>query len=281
VGLSTTGDIISHAIARNFGIGAFNVIGIEHAEAIVAGAEQVRAPVLLQLSENTIRFHFGQLAPIGLACLAIARSSTVAVSVHLDHATSVELCHEAQALGITSLMFDGSTLPYDRNVAETMQVASWGHARGMWMEAELGEIGGKAGVHVPGARTNPDQAVKFVEQTRVDALAVAIGTSHAMLERSAKLDLALLARLRDAVPVPLVMHGSSGVTDDDLGNAVRAGMVKINVGTQLNQVFVGAVRTALDGTDSVDPRVFMAPGRDAISSTVGRILVAIGADTDL
>ena len=121
-------------------------------------------------------------------------------------------------------------------------MARWCHDRGIWVEAELGEIGGKNGVHSPLARTDPDEAAGYVAATGVDALAVAVGSSHAMLTRDAVLDLGLVARLRQAVSVPLVLHGSSGVPDRDLAAAVRAGMTKINIATQLNKVFTAAVR---------------------------------------
>lgn len=280
MGLSTTGEIVEGARTAGIGVGAFNVVGIEHAEAIVCGAEAIQAPVVLQVSENTVQFHQGQLAPIGLACLAIARAASVPVSVHLDHARSVELCYEASALGLSSVMFDASALSSERNASATAAMAAFAHAHGMWIEAELGEIGGKDGVHAPGARTDPDDAARFVEQTHVDALAVAIGTSHAMLTREAELDLDLLARIRQRVPVPLVMHGSSGVDDRDLGRAVAAGMVKVNVGTQLNQAFTGACRAVISSSSVVDPREYLRPARIAVSETVSRLLRAIGTGPD-
>ncbi len=121
-------------------------------------------------------------------------------------------------------------------------MARWCQDRGIWVEAELGEIGGKNGVHSPGARTQPDEAAAYVAATGVDALAVAVGSSHAMLTRDAALDLELIAKIRDAVSLPLVLHGSSGVPDDGLAAAIRAGMTKINIATQLNKAFTAAVR---------------------------------------
>ena len=126
-------------------------------------------------------------------------------------------------------------------------MARWCQDRGIWVEAELGEIGGKNGVHAPGARTRPDEAAVYVAATGVDALAVAVGSSHAMLTRDAALDLELIAKIRDAVSLPLVLHGSSGVPDAGLAAAVRAGMTKINVATQLNKAFTAAVRASLNG----------------------------------
>ncbi|MGN6177158.1 MAG: class II fructose-bisphosphate aldolase, partial [Streptosporangiaceae bacterium] len=160
----------------------------------------------------------------------------------------------------------------------TAGVARWCHERGMWVEAELGEIGGKDGVHSPRARTDPGDAAGYVDATGVDALAVAVGSSHAMLTRDAVLDTGLIARIHGAVGVPLVLHGSSGVPDAALAAAVGAGMTKINVATQLNKTFTAAVRDRLAADPAlVDPRRYGAAGRDAIAIEVTRLLRVIGA----
>ncbi|MGO3152797.1 MAG: class II fructose-bisphosphate aldolase [Galactobacter sp.] len=260
-------------------IGAFNVIQLEHATAIVAAAERCDAPVILQISENATRYH-GTLAPIGRACLELAEQAAVPVAVHLDHATSVDLCTEAMELGFDSVMIDASQKDWDRNVETTRQVAAAGTAAGVWVEAELGEIGGK-GAHVSGARTDPEEAKTFVAATGIDALAVAIGSSHAMTSKDADLDLDLLSRLRAAVPVPLVLHGSSGVPDDLLIRAVQRGITKVNVGTQLNIAFTREVRVALDHSpDLTDPRRYLGPGRQAMTDTISGLLRVIAqADT--
>jgi len=270
--LAAMGEIVEPARAAGFGVCAFNVIGIEHAEAIVAGAETARAPVVLAISENCASYH-GALEPIAGACLALARRARVPVAVHLDHASSAELVKAAVELGLGSVMYDASALRYADNVRATAETAHWCHGRGIWVEAELGEIGGKDGVHSPSARTDPDEAAGFVAATAVDALAVAVGSSHAMLTRVAVLDLGLIARLHRAVGVPLVLHGSSGVPDQDLAAAVRAGMTKINIATQLNKVFTAAVRACLTAEPAaVDPRRYGSAGRDAIAAEVARLL---------
>lgn len=263
--------------ARPGGLAAFNVIELEHAEAIVAGAEAARRPVVLQLSENTVAFH-GALAPLALACLRIAAGAAVPVVVHLDHAVRRDLVTEAVELGVLSVMFDASALGYDDNVAATASVTRWCHERGAWVEAELGEVGGKDGVHSPGARTDPAQAATYVTATGVDALAVAVGSSHAMLTREAHLDNTLITEIAAAAGVPLVLHGSSGVPDGGLVAAVRHGMVKINIATQLNKVLTGAVRTVLAADEKgVDPRKWMGPARSAVAAEAERLLVLLAA----
>ena len=160
--LAPTSEVLAAAAG---GVGAFNVIQLEHAEALVAGAERAGAAVILQISENCVRYH-GALAPVALATLAVARSADVPVSVHLDHVESAELVEQAVGLGIGSVMFDASELDYDDNVARTKDVAAWCHDRGVWVEAELGEVGGKDGVHAPGARTDPGEAAEYVARDR-------------------------------------------------------------------------------------------------------------------
>ncbi|MFD3454311.1 ketose-bisphosphate aldolase [Streptomyces sp. NPDC058691] len=272
-----TAALVRSARADGRGAGAFNVITLEHAEAIVAGAEAAGRPVICQISENAVRFHGGALAPIARATAAVAESARVPVALHLDHVTDDTLLRQAADCGFGSVMYDASALPHERNVAATRAAAKWAHDAGLWLEAELGEIGGKDGVHAPGARTDPEGARAYVAATGVDALAVAVGSSHAMTTRTARLDHELIARLRAAVAVPLVLHGSTGVPEDELRRAVAGGMAKINIGTALNIAFTGAVRgfLASDGS-TVDPRRYLAPARTDMAAAVERALRVLG-----
>ncbi|MEU1666418.1 ketose-bisphosphate aldolase [Streptomyces sparsogenes] len=275
--LVATGEIVGPAVRAGLGAGAFNVIQIEHAQAIVAGAEAAGAPVILQISENAVRYH-GALAAIGRAAVEVAAAARVPVAVHLDHATDPALVREAVGLGFGSVMFDASALDYTANVAATAEVAADCHARGVWVEAELGEVGGKDGVHAPGARTDPAEAAAYVAATGVDALAVAVGTSHAMLVKEAVVDLGLVAALRSAVPVPLVLHGSSGVPEADLTRAVEAGLTKVNIATHLNVAYTRAIRDHLAAhPEAVDPRRYVAAGREAVAREVARLLPLLRA----
>ena len=197
--------IVGAAHAAERGVGAFNVIGIEHAEGIVAGAEAAGSPVILQVSENCVAYH-GALEPIGEAVLAIAAGAEVPVAVHLDHATDSVLVEAAVRLGFGSVMYDASRLPYAANIAATASIAAWCHERDVWLEAELGEVGGKDGVHAAGARTQPGEAASFVTATGADALAVAVGSSHAMLTRDAVLDIELIRRIGRASCRERVCH---------------------------------------------------------------------------
>ena len=268
--MSRAHDVLGGARGDARGVGAFNVVLLEHAEAFVAAAEAVRLPVILQISQNCVAYH-GALAPVLAATQALARACDVPALVHLDHADDVELVRAAVAAGVDSVMYDGSRLPYAENVATTRAVVDLCRAHDVL--AELGEVGGKDGVHAPGVRTDPTEAETFVAATGVDALAVAVGTSHAMTDRVATVDTDLIAALARALPVPLVLHGSSGLSDEELQGAVAAGMTKINISTHLNSVFTAAVRGALlAAPDLVDPRKYVTPGRDALTTETARLL---------
>ena len=272
-------DVLAPAATSAVGLGAFNVFSIEHAEAFTIAAEAAGTPVVLQISQNAVRYH-GALAPIGLATLTLARNSAVPVVVHLDHVTEKALVEEAIALGFGSVMFDASTMAYEDNVTATAAVVRQCHDGGLDVEAELGEIGGKDGVHAAGVRTKPDEARAFVEATGVDALGVAVGTSHAMTERSVALDLELISALRNVVPVPLVLHGSSGVPDEELVRAVEAGMTKINIATHLNHVFTESIRATLAADPAmVDSRRYLGPARDAVAAEAERLLRLLARDS--
>jgi fructose-bisphosphate aldolase class II len=271
-----TREIVDDARSRGAGAGAFNIITLEHAEAIVAGAEAAARPVILAISQNAVTFHHGNVFPIAAAAASLAAAATVPVSLHLDHVDDVDLLQETAAAGFSSVMFDASKLSYVENVRATADAAVWAHEQGLWLEAELGEVGGKDGAHAPGVRTDPAQAAAYVGETGVDSLAVAVGSSHAMTARTAQLDHQLIGALRDAVPVPLVLHGSSGVADEELARAVAHGIVKINVGTMLNVAFTRVLRKRLAGDeDLVDPRRYLSPARVEIAAVVTRILTAL------
>ena len=275
----TTRSLVDAAVRAGSAVPSFTVIGLEHAQGIVLGAERAGTGVLLQLSENAVRYH-GGLRPLLAACRELALGASVGVAVHLDHVEDPSLIDETIALGqesgIGSVMVDASTLPWAENVAVTADAVRRARAAGLWVEAELGAIGGKDGAHAPGVRTDPDEAAAFVAATDVDGLAVAVGSSHAMADRSASLDLDLIARLAAAVPVPLVLHGSSGVPDDLLRAAVAAGVRKVNVGTALNIAWTGAVRDVLAADATLtDPRRYGRPGREAVADAVAAFCAVV------
>ena len=271
--LADTAVLARDCAARKVGLAAFNVVLLDHAEAFVDAAENTGLPLVRQLSQNAVKYHGGRLRPLGRALIELAEASTVPVSVHLDHAESTDLCREAVELGFTSIMYDGSKLPDAQNRETTAEITAFAHEHGVSVEAELGEVGGKNGVHDPSARTNPEDAAKFVADTGVDLLAVAVGSSHAMATREAVLDNQLIAAIHELVPVPLVLHGSSGVPDEGMVAAIQAGMTKINVSTHLNVVFTQGVRQILDENPKiVDPRKYVGPATHLVQEEVERLM---------
>jgi fructose-bisphosphate aldolase class II len=281
--LAATGTLVGEAAAKHCAVAAFNVITLEHVEAVIAGAEAAMSPVVLQISENAVKFHHGQPMPIARAAITAAEAAAVPVALHLDHVKEHTLLHQAVDAGFSSAMFDAAHLPYEQNLSATRAATAWAHTHGMWIEAELGEVGGKDGrppldAHAPGARTDPGEARRFVADSGVDALAVAIGSSHAMTSRTAALDHVLLTRLDEALTVPLVLHGSSGVPDEELTAAVAGGIAKVNIGTALNIVMTDAIRRHVtDHPGAVDPRGYLGVGRQAMTDTVTHLLGVVRA----
>jgi fructose-bisphosphate aldolase class II len=282
VPLATTGDLVTRAAAARRAVAAFNVITLEHVEAVVAGAETAGTPVVLQVSENAVKYRYGRLLPLARAAVAAAERATVPVALHLDHVQSDTLLRQAPQAGFSSVMYDASRLPYAENLAATRAAADWAHARGLWIEAELGQVGGKHGqppldAHAPGARTDPAEARAFVADSGVDALAVAVGSAHAMTTRTATLDHGLVKRLAGTLDVPLVLHGSSGVPDGELAAAVANGITKVNVGTALNIAMTGAIRKYLAARpEAVDSRGYLTVGREAMVQAVVETVRVLG-----
>ncbi|MCX4510970.1 class II fructose-bisphosphate aldolase family protein [Streptomyces sp. NBC_01619] len=281
--LAETGTLVAEAAAERRAVAAFNIITLEHAEAVIAGAETAGSPVVLQISENAVKYRYNRVRPLARAAVAAAEEAAVPVALHLDHVTSGQLLRQAADAGFSSVMYDAAHLSYAENLASTRSAADWAHANGLWIEAELGEVGGKDGApprdaHAPGARTEPGEARTFVEESGVDALAVAIGSSHAMTARTASLDHELLARLAGALDVPLVLHGSSGVPDGELSAAVSGGIAKVNIGTALNLAMTGAIREYLAANaDAVDSRKYLSVGRRAMAETVTSLIGVLRA----
>lgn len=277
--LVASGELLARARSDGYGIGAFNVITIEFAEGLIEAAEAVRAPLILQVSENVVAYHRGAIEPLGAACRELGAQASVPIALHLDHATTLELCESAVEAGFRSIMFDASELDDAQNAEATRAAAQWAHSHGVWIEGELGAIGGKrAGASVHDGMTDPEDAVRFVERTGIDALAIAVGTQHAMVRQAASIDLDLIARIRARVDVPLVLHGSSGVRDQDIRAAVERGIVKVNVATRLSVAFTAEVRRILTGNlDLVDPRRYIGPARDRVAETAADFMRTLGA----
>ena len=271
--LSNSRELLLDAQAHGYAVGAFNVENMEMMQAVIAAAEAEHAPVLLQTTPGTLKYAG---TPIFAAMArALAERATVPVAIHLDHGESFALCAQAAADGYTSLMIDGSKLPFDENTALSRRVAEMAARQPgrPCVEAELGKLGGKEDdVEVkPGEDlyTDPAEATRFVEETGVDTLAVAIGTAHGFYKGTPKLAFDRLAQLRDAVPVPLVLHGSSGIPDEEVRRAIRLGVCKVNFATELRAAYTQAVRDCLaTDADIYDPKRYGAMAREAVTALV-------------
>ncbi len=236
--------VLARAVANRYAVGAFNVINLHFLEAIVQAAQAKRSPVILNIAE--MHFPYVALEHICPAIKAMAEESDVPIALHLDHGESLAAVIRALRNGFTSVMFDGSGLPYEENVRQTAEVAGICHSVGVSVEAELGMVGGDeggalAGTADPDLFTNPQQAGDFVRRTGIDALAVAIGNVHGNYRGEPQLDFARLEQIRDAAGIPLVLHGGSGIPDDDFRRAIGLGIAKINF-------FTGLSLAALDAT---------------------------------
>jgi fructose-bisphosphate aldolase class II len=241
-------DILHGAQSRRYAIGAFNVVSLESLQAILEAATQMRSPVILNVAE--VHFKYVDLETIAPVIRRAAERAPVPVALHLDHGVSFEAVMRALRSGFTSVMFDGSTLPYEENVEQTRLVVKMAHAIGVTVEAELGHIGGAEGsseaTEDRGLLTEPKQAEDFVRRTGVDALAVAIGSAHGLYKSKPKLDFERLVEIREATGIPLVLHGGSGIPDEDFKRAIELGICKINVYTEMAQIASHRIRGILD-----------------------------------
>lgn len=260
---------LDRAQREKFAIGAFNANTLEQVQAIVIAAQAEQSPAVIQVSHRALQYVGSGAEMLGLEYIAAvgrvaAQSVAVPIALHLDHATEDEV-RRAISLGFTSVMFDGSLLPYDQNVKMTRRLADEARILGVCMEAELGEVPKPGVSEDTGALTDPDEAVTFVAETGIDSLAVALGSMHSVVEKHVSIDLERLKAIRAAVSLPLVLHGSSGVLDGQIAEGVRLGLCKVNVATQLNKVFTLAARARLeDDATIVDPRKYLGPARAAM-----------------
>lgn len=276
--LVSSRELLERAQEGRYAVGAFNADNMEMLQAIVQVAEEERAPVIVQVSEPTIRYA-GLSLPAGMVRIAAAEAR-VPVVLHLDHGTGLEQNVRALREGFTSLMVDGSRLPYEENVATTQDVVRVAHAAGVPVEAELGRVlnNGASPREIAEAMTDPEQAADFVARTGCDSLAVAAGSVHAMTGSTADLDLQRLRSIHRHTQVPLVLHGSSGVTDRSILAAIDAGVCKVNVATYLKQGFVQSLRAEMDAhPDEVDFRRLFAPAREAVKERIRVKMRLLGA----
>ncbi|MFA6947499.1 MAG: class II fructose-bisphosphate aldolase [Eubacteriales bacterium] len=242
--LCNLNDVLYDAKKNKYAVGLFNTVCLEMAEGVIAAAEETRSPVIIGTAE--VLLPFSELEQLSYLILPLAKKASVPVVVHFDHGLTTKRIYQAMELGFSSIMYDCSTLSYEANIDELRRVVADAHSRGVSVEGELGHVGANDAEHGgetdsdSSIYTQPEQAVDFVRRTGVDALAVAIGTAHGAYKKKPKLDFIRLAEIAEAVSVPLVLHGGSGLSDDDFRRSVAGGIAKVNIFTDINNACAAA-----------------------------------------
>ncbi len=274
--LVSSRELLLAAQQGQYAVGAFNAENLEMAQAIVEGADALHAPVLLQTTAGTLRYASPALFAGFVSRLA--RDVKVPVALHLDHGDSLALAERCVREGYTSVMIDGSLLPFSGNITLTRQVVAM--ACDVPVEAELGKVGGKEDDHDAKPQyTDPAEAAEFVEKTGISSFAVAIGTAHGIYKGEPKLDIALLEQIRKTVSIPLVLHGTSGVPYDQVRACIERGICKVNYATELRITFSNAVKAYLAAKpDQFDPKKYLGAGRDAVRARVMELIRLCGSD---
>lgn len=249
----------------------FDFINLEYVKAIIAGAEELHAPVILMVTEGGLKY--AGLEYVAALGKTAAKQAQIPVALHLDHCTDFAVIVQAIQCGFTSVMIDASKLPFAENLALTKEVVKVAHAVGVSVEAELGRVGGKEDqirtAKAEETMTDPEEAVRFVAETGIDCLAVAIGTAHGLYKGKPELNLELLKKLNAVLDVPLVLHGGSDLPDETVRETIRLGIRKLNIWTDLAVAQLASLRqTLIENPDLHDPRKVFAPSMKAITEVV-------------
>jgi len=271
----TTKEMLKEAQKGRYGIGAFNANNMEIIQAIIEAAEEEKAPVILQASQGAIKY--AGLDMIVAIVKVMAEKATVPVALHLDHGTDYYQNIKCLRAGFTSLMVDGSKLPFEENVEMTKKVVEMAHVCGIPVEAELGQIGKMGDSDEPGVALErvkesmavPEEAVKFAELTGIDSLAAAVGTIHGCRTPFAKLDIPRIEKIRELTDLPLVLHGASGANDEEVKKGIAAGICKVNIDTRIRMEFTKKIREIIkENPEEIDPRKILGPAREAAKEII-------------
>ncbi|MFL0248825.1 tagatose bisphosphate family class II aldolase [Clostridium neuense] len=280
--LVTTKGLLVKAQKEHYAVPAFNIHNLETFRVVVETAAELNSPVIIAGTPGTIDYS-GEDYLIAIAKSAAAKHSNIPIAMHLDHFENVERLKHCIDVGFTSAMIDASRMSFEDNIKVTREVVEYAHLNGTVVEAELGMLGGreenvvvddKAAVY-----TNPDAAKEFVDKTGIDSLAVAIGTAHGLYKGEPKLDFDRLKEIREKVSVPLVLHGASDVPEDLVKLAIKFGICKVNIATDLKIPFSNAVKEYFkENPDANDPRHYMTPGKEAMKEIVIKKIKMCGSE---
>ena len=269
--LLTGKELLLDAQKGKYAVGAFNVNNMEIIQAIIGAAEELNSPVILQASQGGLKYAGVEyIAELGKLAASLTH---VPVALHLDHGTDFEQVIKCIRNGFSSVMIDGSRFPLEENIAFTKRVVEIAHMVGVTVEAELGKIGGTED-HITvdekdATFTDPKEAKRFVEETGVDYLAIAVGTAHGVYQGEPEIDFDRIKEIRNTIDIPLVLHGSSGVPAESLEKAIELGICKINIDTDVRASFARTVKKYLEeNPDQIDPRKILGPARDNMQETI-------------
>lgn len=280
----------ARAAQEHWALGAFNTSNLEVTQAIAWALQEAGAPGIIQTSEAAIKY--AGLETLRDIVRDVAASVTVPIVLHLDHGKSLDVARQCIEAGYGSVMIDGSALSLSENIALSKQVVELAHAKGVWVEGEVGTIPGKEGLRAESGKlkadrdgtedtflTKPEEAAQFVRETGVDLLAVSVGTFHGAFRGRERIRFERLQAIREAVSLPLALHGASGLPDDEIRRALEFGIVKVNIDTELREAFHDTLTAHQEGgkEHSIDPRAMLKPARDAVQKVVKEKVALLGS----
>lgn len=276
--LTTTVSMLRKAQEQGFAVGAFNVENMEMAQAIISAAEELRAPVILQTTPSTVRYAGTGMYAAMVA--ALAQEATVPMAMHLDHGDSFALCAQALRSGYTSVMIDGSKLPLEENIALTYKVSEMCAAVDVPVEGEIGRVGGKEDdLESDGGYTIPEEAVRFEKESGLFSMAVGVGTAHGFYKEKPQLNKELITTLRGMLQAPMVLHGASGLSDEDVKDCIRRGICKVNFATELRAAYTEGVKAVLaENPKTFDPKAYGKEARQRVKALVMERMLVCGCD---
>ena len=277
--LANLNDVLYDAQKNHYGVGLFNTTDSDMLEAVISAAEELRSPVIIGTAE--VLLPYGELQLIGPSMINMAKNASVPVVVHFDHGLTFDRCLEAMKLGFTSIMFDGSANELSENLKATAEIVKIAHAWGVTVEGEIGHVGSAdtADNEVMDMYTTPKEAKDFVEATGVDALAIAIGTAHGAYKTKPKLDIERLSDIRNTIDTPLVLHGGSGLSDDDFRNTIKRGITKVNIFTDLCVAGENAVANNIGDTSGFNGYLSLRTLKvEAMKKAVMEKMMLFGSD---
>lgn len=276
----STKEMLIKARNEKYAVPAFNIHNLETIQAVVETASELRSPVIIATTPSTVEYA-GMDYLVGIVETA-AKKYSIPIALHLDHCEDIALLKECIDMGYKSVMIDASLKPFEENIKIVKETVKYAHNKGVSVEAELGCLGGQEDTltidEKNASLTDPDAAVEFIDKTGLDSLAVAIGTAHGVYKKKPKLDFDRLDKINKKVNVPLVLHGASGISSDNIKKSIELGISKVNIATELKIPFAKSIKVYFDEhPESHDPRKFLAPAKESVKEVVKEKIKIFGS----